>query len=374
MAVAFPASASAAAPVWLCHPDVPNNPCQPSLDTTLVSPAGKVGPVRHVRRERFPKVDCFYVYPTVSDQQTPNANLNIDPEERSVALYQAARYSAGCRVFAPMYRQLTLQGILGGMITGDPQLGYSDVLNAWNAYLQSDNNGRGVVLISHSQGTFVLRQLIAQEIDPNPAERAKLVSAILLGGDVTVRAGQDVGGDFQNVPACRSRREIGCAVAFSTFDGPVPANSLFGRTTVPGLQVLCTDPAALHGGAAKLDSIVPTTPFAPGTTIGLATPLIGLTLPTVSTPWIEVHGAYTATCSSADNANVLQITAAPGAPQLHPVPDPTWGLHLVDANIALGDLTRMVHDEARAFVARRHCRFRRGTGWFGCRDTVRGSS
>ena len=172
---AFPATALAAAPVWLCHPDIPGNPCQPSLDTTLVSPAGKVGPVRHIHRERFPKVDCFYVYPTVSDQKTPNANLNIDPEERSVALYQAARYSAGCRMFAPMYRQLTLQGILGGMITGDPQLGYSDVLNAWNAYLQSDNNGRGVVLISHSQGTFVLRQLIAQEIDPNPAERAKLV-------------------------------------------------------------------------------------------------------------------------------------------------------------------------------------------------------
>jgi len=55
-----------------------------------------------------PNVDCFYVYPTVSDQKTPNANLHIDPEERSIALYQAARYSQYCRVFAPMYRNFAI--------------------------------------------------------------------------------------------------------------------------------------------------------------------------------------------------------------------------------------------------------------------------
>jgi hypothetical protein len=29
---------------------------------------------------RKPKVDCFYVYPTVSDQQRENATLAKDPE------------------------------------------------------------------------------------------------------------------------------------------------------------------------------------------------------------------------------------------------------------------------------------------------------
>ena len=51
------------------------------------------------------------MYPTVSDQKTGNANLHIDPEERSIALYQAARYSQYCKVYAPMYRQVTLAGI-----------------------------------------------------------------------------------------------------------------------------------------------------------------------------------------------------------------------------------------------------------------------
>src|SRR5262249_23506064 len=160
-----------------------------------------------------------------------------------------------------------------------------DVLNAWNSYLQNDNDGRGVVLIGHSQGTFVLRKLIAEQIDPNPAERAKLVSAILLGGNVTVAHGQDTGGDFQNIPACRSKHQIGCAIAFSTFNAPVPANALFGRTS-GGSDVLCTNPASLRADAsAHLKTIMPSAPFAPGTIIGAATLMVGFTLPEVSTTW-----------------------------------------------------------------------------------------
>ena len=71
-----------------------------------------------------------------------------------------------------------------------------------------------------------------------------VVSAILLGGNVTVRAGSDRGGSFQNVPACRSKTQLGCVVAFSTFNETPPGNTLFGHTTTPNEQVLCTNPAA----------------------------------------------------------------------------------------------------------------------------------
>ena len=110
-------SLAAAKPVWLCRPGKEHNPCTTSLATTLLSPSGEQLEVKKVKALKHRKVDCFYVYPTVSDQTTPNANLRIDPEERSIALYQAARYSQQCRVFAPMYRQVTLSAISRRAVT-----------------------------------------------------------------------------------------------------------------------------------------------------------------------------------------------------------------------------------------------------------------
>jgi pimeloyl-ACP methyl ester carboxylesterase len=353
----FPAGAAANGKVaWLCRPGKEkHNPCRGGTKTTLISPSGErlvtKDPARSKRRRDF---DCFYVYPTVSDQQTTNANLHIDPEERSIALYQAARYSQVCRVYAPVYRQVTLKGISDPSSISEhaQEVAYNSALRAWKTYLRKYNDGRGVVLIGHSQGTFVLRQLIADQIDPNPALRDRLVSAILLGGNVTVADGRSTGGDFKHIPACRSETQLSCVVAFSTFNAPVPDDSLFGRTTEPGLHVLCTNPAALGGGSARLRSIQPSKPFAPNTTIGSVTPLVGFPPIDADTRFAQFNGAYSGQCSSADGANVLQLHANDGAPDLNAVPSAQWGLHLVDANIALGNLVGMVRSEIRSYAGR----------------------
>jgi hypothetical protein len=339
------AGSASAAPktLWLCKPGLNDNPCEPSLTTTIFSPAGAKLRVERIRRARSPKVDCFYVYPTVSDEPGFQAPLRIDPEQRSIALYQAARFSRHCRVFAPIYRQQTLSGI--GNPSVPPEIretAYADVRAAWRTYLRRFNKGRGVVLVSHSQGTFVLRQLVAREIDPRPAMRRKLVSALLLGGNVTGR-------DFKRVKACRSDRQLGCVVAFSTFGGPVPPDSVFGRAG-GGRKVLCTNPAALSGGSGKIDPVYPAEPFAAGTIASLI-PLLGAPVPAASTAWVSSPGAYRARCSSANNANVLQITPLGGAPQLRPVPA-NFGLHLADGNIALGNLEELVGIQSRRWVRR----------------------
>jgi hypothetical protein len=307
-------------------------------------------------------IDCFYVYPTVSNQSTPQATKRIDPEERSIALYQAARYSSACRIYAPMYRQVSINGLLKpSSVTNKMRTtAYDDVRDAWRDYLKNDNKGRGVVFIGHSQGSFVLRQLIADEVDKKAAVRKRLVSAILLGGNVLVKKGSDKGGDFQNIKACRSATQLRCVVAFSTFGATPPADAVFGiagkgRSVVggqdaKGTEVLCTNPAALGGGSAPLTSIFPSAPFAPGTAIGIETTQVGLPQPAVSTPFLEAQ-AYTGKCSSAGGANVLLITGEPGAPALKALPDATWGLHLVDANIALGDLVTLVASEAKQYGA-----------------------
>jgi hypothetical protein len=191
-------------------------------------------------------------------------------------------------------------------------------------------------------------------VDRNKNVRARLISAVLLGGDVTVRTGGNVGGDFKNIPGCRKVKQAGCVMAFSTFDAPVPNDTKFGRPNTlngPGLattgDVLCTNPAALGGGSALLTSVFPTAPFAPGTTIGAATGAVGVPMPSgATTPWFQAQ-AYSGSCDASNNAHVLQISPVAGAPTLHAVPDATWGLHLVDANIALGNLTDDVAREAK---------------------------
>ena len=351
---AAPATAGANT-VWLCKPGLAASPCDVRFDIARYTPDGQLlggDDPRPARR----RIDCFYVYPTVSDQPTRFANKRIDPELRSIALYQTARYSQHCRVYAPVYRQGTLAALLGnddddGSL--DPNTSYNDVREAWRTYLRRYNNGRGVVLVGHSQGTFVLRRLVTNEIDKKPRIRRKLVSAILLGGNVAVKRGKDAGGDFKHVRACRAKRQTGCVVAFSTFNAPVPEGAVFGRTGTAGLEVLCTNPAALGGGSAPITPISPSAPFAPGTTIATAITITGVELPAAATPWVEIPNAYTARCSSAGGADVLQISPRNGAPVYNPSPDANWGLHLVDANIALGNLVGLVRSQIAAYESRR---------------------
>jgi Protein of unknown function (DUF3089) len=355
------AAASSAKTVWLCKPGQRPDPCTPGLSTTVYSPTLQQLGVEQPQQDPHPAIDCFYVYPTVSGQSTGNSNLVVDPVERSIALYQTARYSQYCRVFAPMYRQVTLAGIGQGQPTSQPNpaLALSDVESAFATYLQHYNHGRGFVLIGHSQGASVLRQLIQQKIDRDASVRKLLVSAILMGGNVLVKRGKDVGGDFQHIPACRSATQLGCVIAFSTFDQPVPTPSLFGRPdsafgikVPPDTVVLCTNPAALGGGSGLLDPIFPSQPFDPQSVLSIGIKLLGVTQPTPPTVWSTEPGAYSASCSSANDANVLEIGAVGGAKTPTPSPTPAWGLHLVDANVALGNLIAIVKSEAAAFVAR----------------------
>lgn len=322
-----------------------------------------------------PPVDCFFVYPTVSGQPSTNANKDKDDELIAIARYQAARFSERCRIYAPVYRQLTLASIF----TGTPQqreeggkLAYSDVREAWRSYLANDNRGRGVVLVGHSQGTRMLRQLLREEIDPNPVVRGRLVSGILLGGNVLVRKGQRAGGDFKDTPTCSRTGETGCVIAFSTYFDPPPPNSRFGRSPAsdtsgagfpagPDYEVVCNNPASLAGNArTPLTTYTRSEPF-PGSIGAALVQTYGGPPPSAPTPWLRPSERYTGQCVREDGAHTLRLAAIGSARRLHPAPDPTWGTHLVDVNIALGELVDEVGAQTRSYLAatRRRCLARR---------------
>src|SRR5919202_844187 len=97
------------AKTWLCRPGR-QDACSVDLTTTVIAPSGKMTVEKWSADPNAP-IDCFYVYPTVSTDPTPNSDMNPDPAELNVVKQQFARFGSKCRTYAPMYRQVTLAGL-----------------------------------------------------------------------------------------------------------------------------------------------------------------------------------------------------------------------------------------------------------------------
>lgn len=348
------AGSASASVVWLCHPLALDNPCDTAMDTTTQHADGS-SEITTPAKPSKPKVDCFYVYPTTSNQLTVNADKARDPELKAIAKFQAARFGLDCRIFAPVYRQLTLVGLETASVAQKAaafKIAYGDVREAWRDYLAHENDGRGVVFIGHSQGTRMLRQLLHDEIDPKPSVRRLVVSAFLPGGNVLVRKGSDRGGDFQTIPACHAATQFGCVMAFSTFNYGPPRDTRFGRSpeTDPGTglpwgsnyEVLCTNPASLGPNTRqRLTTLFPSSLFPP--LIGVLNILMfGGPQPTAATTWVQPADTYSGRCQGNNGANIFFIAPIGNAHKLNAIPDSTWGQHLADGNIALGNVVDVV--------------------------------
>jgi len=349
---------------WLCRPGQ-HDACDVDLATTVIAANGKLSRETWKADANAP-IDCFYVYPTVSTDPTPNSDMNPDPAELNVIRQQFARFGSKCRLYAPMYRQITLAGLrtlLTGAATGvtiDHGMHYDDVRDAWNYYLEHDNKGRGYVLIGHSQGSYILAELIRQEIDGKPVQ-SRMVSAILPGATIAVARGKDVGGKFQHVPLCHSPSQTGCLIAYSSFRStiPPPSNTRFGKVADPSMAAACANPAALGGGSGELHAYL----SSDGQMIVAKTqpkPWVKPERP-IETQWVSAPGLLTARCTTNENATYLEITVhgdssgprtddivgdlgAPGQIATD------WGLHLVDMNLAMGNLVDIVGQQAKAWV------------------------
>jgi hypothetical protein len=240
----------------------------------------------------------------------------------------------------------------------DRPLAYNDVVDAWNYYLQHDNQGRGVVLIGHSQGSGVLTRLITSEIDGKPVQ-GQLVSALLLGTNLSVPKGKEVGGAFKNIPLCRSASQVGCALAYVSFRAnvPPPAHSRFGKVAGEGMMAACVNPAALRGGSANMHAYLSNTAAA----ATMPAPRQWLTPPqAIDTPFVSAPGLLSGECVDRDGYSYLSITvnADPKDPRADDVAGDVvrdgkvatdWGLHLIDANVTMGDLVDLVAKQSKAY-------------------------
>ncbi len=344
---------------WLCRPGR-QDACAVDETSTIIAADGTLTREDWKANPDAP-IDCFYVYPTVSFDPTPNSDMNAGPEENSVIKQQFARFGSQCRVYAPLYRQVTLTA-LRAAITGNPMavdlmLPYNDVLDAWNYYLKHDNKGRGVVLIGHSQGSLVLTQLIRNEIEGKPIQ-SQIISALILGSRVQVPPNKDVGGTFQKMPLCHKYDDIGCIITYASFRStiPPPENSRFGKGQGDTIAA-CTNPAALGGGSGELHAYLSS-----GNSLTSSSEPFAWVTPKreITTPFVSLPGLLTGQCVSNQHGSYLEITVH-GDPKDSRTDDikgdvvvggqilADWGLHLIDVNLAMGNLVDIVKHQAKTY-------------------------
>lgn len=361
--------------LWACHPGRTPNLCDDADGPTTVLSSGafQKRTVARVDPEPpagpTPPVDCFYVYPSVSSVVGVSAPRRLDRDVIAVIQGQAAPFRRACRVFAPVYRQLTaLYGIGGAMARGvdtqtrEMNIAYSDLLGAWRDYLAHDNHGRGVVFIGHSQGSAMLIRLLKEEVDRNAERRAQLVGALLPGANVTVRRGQRNGGMFAYLPTCEAVGEYGCVVGYSAFSSPPsnrtamfarisPLNKAFGGPLGHAFTVACTNPTILSGDDGRLRPLLRGKP-APGTNGDSEVGAWGWHRPTAATPWVVPGDRFTASCRPTETTNALMVRrASQASAALLGFPWNDWGLHTGEMGLTLGNLVRIVERQGAAWVA-----------------------
>jgi Protein of unknown function (DUF3089) len=360
MAASSPASAQptvSAAPdyprdsSWLCLPGR-TDVCSTPLPTTALNANG-YGSTGLSTVAKDPPIDCFYVYPTVSNDPGLNSDLNVS-EEKHAAEAQFARFASVCRPFVPIYRQMTLTAVAayaaGADISTNAAIAYADVVNAWRNYLATRNNGRPFVLIGHSQGSLMLQQLIVREIETNPAVAARMKLAIIPGFNVLVPQGKLVGGTFKKTPLCSSKGETGCVIAWSSFreKNVPPDGAMFGVADKPGMTVGCVNPArpGSHDWV-PLDSYW----YARSSYPVPGGPIQWSSDGAPPTPYLRTEGLVSAKCVNDGPRGYLWIRTNhdPGDKRTDRIGGevavlgmflPGWGMHLADLAIAQGDLAR----------------------------------
>ncbi|MCY7338341.1 MAG: DUF3089 domain-containing protein [Sphingomonas bacterium] len=362
--IAAPAAAQpAAAPTapdyakpanWLCLPGRTDS-CSTPLKTAALTPNG-YGSTGLSSVAKAAKIDCFIVYPTISRDPGMNSDLVPgDGEEKAAIVTQFARLSGVCRTFAPLYRSMTLGAVTaaatGADVTGPALVALGDVRAAWKNYLGVRNQGRPFVLIGHSQGSLMLIQLLAREIEGTPeAKRMKL--AILPGFNVMVPQGKRVGGTFKTTPLCGRPGETGCVMSWVSYrdrNAP-PAGALFGVAAMPGMTVGCTNPARPGAtGWMPLDSYW----YSRSTLAVPGGPITWSSAGTPPTPFLRTEGLVSGRCVNDGPRGYLSVrtNADPSDKRTDRVGGevgamgfflPGWGMHMSDIYLAQGDILRLI--------------------------------
>lgn len=163
-------------------------------------------------------VDVFFLHPTTFtgrnetgwNADTDSDTLNAKTDYTTI-LYQASVFNE-YRVFAPRYRQAHLRAYY----TTDTvtalrafDTAYADLKAAFQYYLDHFNNGRPIIIASHSQGSTHAQRLLKEFFETGTL-RNRLVAAYVIGMYIP-------GNYFTTLQQCRDSLQTGCVIGWRTF-------------------------------------------------------------------------------------------------------------------------------------------------------------
>lgn len=161
-------------------------------------------------------VDVFYIYPTIyrkgktwcADVRNKRLNKKID---RLPLKFQATAFNKIARVYSPRYRQGIIKCFSDPTNNGNLALdfAYQDVKKAFEYYLANYNQGRPIIIASHSQGTVHSQRLLKEYFD-NPEMKKKLVCAYSIGFKTDPKK-------YELLLPCKDSLETNCYVTWSSF-------------------------------------------------------------------------------------------------------------------------------------------------------------
>jgi len=185
-----------------------------------------------LRNQEVADVDIFFLHPTTYTGKALEGEWNADINksklnertDNTTIKLQASIFNQVGHIYAPRYRQAHIQAYF----EGDKQkskkvfdLAYSDVRNAFEYYLKNYNNGRPIILASHSQGTTHALRLMKEFVDDKDLE-SQLVCAYLIGMPVQKN-------EFQSVSPCNDESDTNCFVSWRTYrEGYTPEETEIG--------------------------------------------------------------------------------------------------------------------------------------------------
>lgn len=188
------------------------------------------------------KADVFYVHPTTALLKRWNAPID-DPDvvkatARGGTLIQASAFNACCAVYAPRYRQSNGKAFVAPNADGNQAIdvAFSDISAAFDNFMKRRGETRPFILVSHSQGTFLVERLVREKIWGKPVAE-QFVAGYLIGGPVTREA---LGVD---VPVCDAEDQWGCVVAFNARGPRYRENDAeFNNRQGPKASRICVNP------------------------------------------------------------------------------------------------------------------------------------